>query len=118
MLSAATATVPFATRAQNLTNRPTVAFLSSVAKERNLPMINAFLQGMQELGFIEDRDFKFTYHSVEGHFDRLPSLAEEVLNSKPDVILATVTPEVVSVELWRRQFRLYVHSLRIPFSSD
>jgi putative ABC transport system substrate-binding protein len=29
--------------------------------------------------------------------DRLPSLAEEVLNSKPDVILATVTPAVVSV---------------------
>ena len=97
MVSAAAATVPFAARAQNLTNRPTVAFLSSVTKERNLPMINAFLQGMQELGFIEDRDFKFPYHSAEGHLDRLPSLAEEVLNSKPDVILATVTPAVVSV---------------------
>jgi hypothetical protein len=59
-LWAAAATFPFAARGQNLTNRPTVAFLSSVAKERNLPMINAFLQGMQELGFIEDRDFKCT----------------------------------------------------------
>jgi putative tryptophan/tyrosine transport system substrate-binding protein len=60
-------------------------------------MINAFLQGMQELDFIEGRDFKFAYRSVEGYLDRLPSLAEEVVNLKPDVILATVTPAVVSV---------------------
>lgn len=96
-LWAAAATFPFAARAQILTNRPIVAFLSSVAKERNLRMINAFLQGMQELDFIEGRDFKFAYRSAEGHLDRLPSLAEEVVNLKPDVILATVTPAVVSV---------------------
>ena len=96
-LWAAAAISPLAARAQILTNRPMVAFLSTVAKERNLRMINAFLQGMQELDFIENRDFKFAYRSAEGHFDRLPSLAEEVVNLKPDVILATVTPAVVSV---------------------
>jgi putative tryptophan/tyrosine transport system substrate-binding protein len=96
-LWAAATTFPFAARAQILTERPIVAFLSTVAKERNLRMINAFLQGMQELDFIEGRDFKFAYRSAAGYFDRLPSLAEEVVNLKPDVILATVTPAVVLV---------------------
>jgi putative ABC transport system substrate-binding protein len=88
---------PLAARAQVSTKRPVIAFMSVVAWERNLRMINAFLQGLQQLDFIEGRDFEFAYRSAEGHLDRLSSLAQEVVDLRPNVILATVTPAVVSV---------------------
>jgi putative ABC transport system substrate-binding protein len=88
---------PLAARAQVSTKRPVIAFLSSVLKQRNLRIFNAFLQGLQQLDFIEGRDFELAYRSAEGHLDRLPSLAKEVVDLKPNVILATVTPAVVSV---------------------
>ena len=58
-------------------------------------MINAFLKGLQQLDFIEGRDFEFAYRSAEAYLDRLPSLAKEVVDLRPNVILATVTPAVV-----------------------
>jgi putative ABC transport system substrate-binding protein len=97
LLGGAAVAQPFAARAQVSTKRPLIAFLSSVSKERNLRMIDSFLQGLQQLNFIEGRDFEFVYRSAEGHLDRLPSLAKEVVDLGPNVILATVTPAVVSV---------------------
>jgi putative ABC transport system substrate-binding protein len=97
LIGGATVAWPLAARAQISTKRSVIAFLSSVSKERNLQMINAFLQGLQQLDFMEGRDFEFAYRSVEGHLDRLPSLAKEMVDLSPNVILATVTPAVVSV---------------------
>jgi ABC-type uncharacterized transport system substrate-binding protein len=97
LLGGAAVARPFAARAQVSTKRSVIAVLQSVSKERNLRLINAFLQGMQQLDFIEGRDFDFTYRSAEGHLDRLPSLAKEVVDLRPNVIVATVTPAVVSV---------------------
>src|SRR6476620_4150083 len=97
LLGGAAIAQPFAAHAQVSTKRSVIAFLSSVSKERNLRMINAFLKGLQQLDFIEGRDFEFAYRSAEAHLDRLPSLAKEVVDLRPNVILATVTPAVVSV---------------------
>jgi putative ABC transport system substrate-binding protein len=97
LIGGATVAWPLAARAQISTKRSVIAFLSSVSKDRNLQMINAFLQGLQQLDFMEGRDFEFAYRSVEGHLDRLPSLAKEMVDLSPNVILATVTPAVVSV---------------------
>ncbi len=97
VLGGASLAWPLATRAQVSTKRPVIAFLSSVLKERNLRIFNAFLQGLQQLDFLEGRDFEFAYRSAEGHLDRLPLLAREVVDLRPNVILATVTPAVVSV---------------------
>ena len=97
LLGGAAIAQPFAAHAQVSTKRSVIAFLSSVSKERNLRMINAFLKGLQQLDFIEGRDFEFAYRSAEAHLDRLPSLAKEVVDLRPNVILATVTPAIVSV---------------------
>jgi putative ABC transport system substrate-binding protein len=44
--------------------------------------------GLQDLGYVEDRDFQITYRSSNGYQDRLPALAEELVRLNPDVILA------------------------------
>jgi hypothetical protein len=38
-----------------------------------------FVQGLQELGYVEGRDFHVTYRAAEGYQDRLPALAEELV---------------------------------------
>jgi putative ABC transport system substrate-binding protein len=86
-----------AARAQVSTKRPLIGFLSSVLRERNLQMIDAFVQGLRELDYVEGRDFDFAYRSADGRLDRFPALAEEMVRFQPDVILATVTPAVVAL---------------------
>jgi putative ABC transport system substrate-binding protein len=53
------------------------------------------VDSLRELGFVENQDFDFVYRSADGHLDRLPTLADEMIALQPDVILATVTPNVV-----------------------
>jgi putative tryptophan/tyrosine transport system substrate-binding protein len=89
------ATWPVAVRAQSSRKLPRIGFFSVVARERNQQMIDAFVNSLRELGFVENQDFDFVYRSADGHLDRLPTLADEMIALQPDVILATVTPTVV-----------------------
>jgi putative ABC transport system substrate-binding protein len=84
-----------AARAQVLAKRPVIAFMSLVARERNLALMDAFMQGLRRLDVVEGRDFELVLRSADGRLDRVPSLAQEVVDLRPDVILATATPGVV-----------------------
>jgi putative ABC transport system substrate-binding protein len=55
-----------------------------------------FLQGLQDLGYVEGRNFQITYRSSDGYQDRLPALAEELVRLQPDVIVAAGLDAVVA----------------------
>ncbi len=86
---------PLAARAEISTKRPLVAVLSAISKVGNSPL-NAFVQGLKELGYIDGQSADIVYRFAEEHLDRFPMLAAEVVGLKPDVILATVTPAAVA----------------------
>jgi putative ABC transport system substrate-binding protein len=52
---------------------------------------------MRELGYEEGSDFELLYRFSDGYADRIPSLAQEVVQLKPDVILATAPDTAVAV---------------------
>jgi putative ABC transport system substrate-binding protein len=54
--------------------------------------IDAFKQGLQELGYIEGRNLALELRFAEGKAERLPALAEELVQLKVDVILTGDTP--------------------------
>src|SRR5262249_27005419 len=56
-----------------------------------------FLQGLQDLGYVEARDFQMTYRSSDGYQDRLPALAEELVRLNPDVLVAAGLEAVVAL---------------------
>src|SRR6266849_2343328 len=58
----------------------------------------AFLQGLRDLGYIEDRDLEIEYRDVEGKYERLPALAAELVALKVDVILAAGTPQPLAAK--------------------
>jgi len=49
----------------------------------------AFTQGLRDLGHVEGRDVRFEYRWAEGHRDRFPELAADLVRAKVDVIIAS-----------------------------
>ena len=50
--------------------------------------LDGFRQGLRDLGWVEGRNVTIEYRWAEGHFDRLPALAEELVRLKVDVMVA------------------------------
>jgi putative ABC transport system substrate-binding protein len=69
---------------------PVVGLLTAI----NLPdwATEAIRAGLGEAGYVEGRNLTIVSLSAEGHFDRLPELAAELVNRKVAVILATSSP--------------------------
>ena len=55
-----------------------------------------FQQGLRDLGYIEGQNIRFEFRSAEGHIDRLPELAAELVRLKVDVIVTWFTPTAVA----------------------
>jgi putative ABC transport system substrate-binding protein len=53
---------------------------------------------MRELGDIEGRDFEMVYTSADGHVERLPKAAEELVQLNPDIIIASATIQAVAAK--------------------
>jgi putative ABC transport system substrate-binding protein len=53
------------------------------------PLFDEFLDGLKKLGYVEGRNLVIEWRSSEGHFDRLPALATELVRAKVDVIVAS-----------------------------
>ena len=54
----------------------------------------AFRQALQELGWVEGRNFRADYRWPSGDLDRMRAIAKEFVDLKPDVIFAGNTPSV------------------------
>src|SRR5579864_3603883 len=88
MLGSATVAWPLAVRAQQAA-MSTIGFLSSAAREPLARFVAAFKEGLSEGGYIEGRNVAIEYRWADGHYDRLPALAAELLARKVDVIVAS-----------------------------
>ena len=87
LLSIAAAAAIAPARAQSPPMRR-IGWLSprSAATERNPEVVR---RGLELMGFIEGRNLLIDFRFTEGDFGRLPTLAEELVRLRPDVILAT-----------------------------
>jgi len=81
---------PFA-QAQPKVARIGFLFAGALAQR---PQTQGFWQGLQELGYTPGRNLVIDVREAEGKFERLPDLARELVNLKPDVIVA-VTPAAI-----------------------
>jgi putative tryptophan/tyrosine transport system substrate-binding protein len=78
---------PFAARAQQK-RVPVIGLLSSTSPRPAGPFLAAVRQGLSETGYVEGQNVAIEYRGAEGHYDRLPALAADLVGRKVDVIAA------------------------------
>jgi putative ABC transport system substrate-binding protein len=71
---------------------PRIGFLAVGSREGRAFLINGFLQGLREHGYVEGQNILIEYRFSEGRNDRLPELAAELVNLKVKLILASGSP--------------------------
>ena len=94
----AAAAWPLAARAQGSTKRPVVAWLGLGTQPGSSVFVDAFMQGMRELGYSEGRDFEIVYRFANGYIEQLAILADEVVRLHPAVILAAASGPAVAAK--------------------
>jgi putative tryptophan/tyrosine transport system substrate-binding protein len=77
--------------AQSPPKRPLIGFLGATSKAKGAQYYSGFPIGMRELGYLEGRDYGFEDRYADGDVSRMPSLAEELVRLKPDVIVTSAT---------------------------
>jgi putative ABC transport system substrate-binding protein len=89
---------PLAARAQQQP-LPIVGFLSSLSRSDLGLVIPAFHDGLNGAGFVEGRNIGIEYRWAEGDYQRLPSLADDLVNEKVAVIAAiSGTPSALAAK--------------------
>jgi putative tryptophan/tyrosine transport system substrate-binding protein len=83
---------PLATRAQP--SLPLVGYLAAGAPSSEMRLREAFAKGLGEAGYEDGKNVQIEYRWAENQYDRLPSMAADLVRRRVAVITATTTPAV------------------------
>jgi putative tryptophan/tyrosine transport system substrate-binding protein len=62
------------------------------------PYVEALRQGLRDLGYIEGKNIVIEYRGAEGKLDRIPSLVNELLQLKVDVLIVPILSAILSAK--------------------
>jgi putative ABC transport system substrate-binding protein len=98
LVGGAAAAWPLAARGQLSTERPLIAYLAGGKQAVVSDLVDAFRDGLRELGHEEGRNVHIVYRFAEGRPERLPALAEELVRLKPAIILTGAVDAAVATK--------------------
>jgi putative ABC transport system substrate-binding protein len=84
------AALPFVAHAQQRVPRIGVLLVMSAE------LMGPYRERLRDLGYVEGKNIQFEVRSAQGQFSRLPELAAELVRSKVDIIVASLTPAVIA----------------------
>jgi putative tryptophan/tyrosine transport system substrate-binding protein len=97
----ATAAWPFGARAQQATKIPRIGFLSlgrGDKSDASIKTLDAFVPALSELGYTEGQNIAFDRKFADGDASKLSRLAQELVDSRVDVIVVLATPAARAVK--------------------
>jgi len=75
-----------------------IGMLERTSTAINAANLDAFRQGLRELGYVEGMSFAIEYRSADGRDERFPALATELVRLKVDLILTRGTPAALAAK--------------------
>jgi putative ABC transport system substrate-binding protein len=114
-LGGAAAAWPLAARAQQ-PKVPTIGALviGNISPEQ---FWREFRQGLRDLGYVEGQNIRFEFRSAEGHLDRLPELAAELVRLKVDIIVTWFTPTALAAKQATREIPIVMAETGDPIGT-
>src|SRR5262249_52967529 len=97
LLGGAAAMRPLAARAQQPA-MPVIGFLSSLLQPTPAPDTATVRLSLAEAGYLEGHNLGIEYRFTEGQYDRLPTMASELLRRQVAVIVAMGTPAALAAK--------------------
>src|SRR5205823_423681 len=88
---------PLASHAQQKA-MPVIGVLSPASSGPFSTLSTAFRQGLSEAGYVEGENLAIEYRFAEGHYDRLPALAADLVGRKVDLIMASTPPSALAAK--------------------
>jgi len=95
-----------------------IGFLSArrdASAESNF--VKPFLRRMRELGYVEGKNVRYEWRFADGKYDRLPSLAAELVRLKVDLILASPTPPARAAQQATKTIPIVMWSVANPIET-
>jgi putative ABC transport system substrate-binding protein len=106
---------PMGVRAQQQAGKvPRIGFLSLTSPSDRPPLLDAFRQGLRELGWVEAQNIVIDYRYAEGRVDRLPDLAAELVRLKVDLMLSWGTQGVTAARNATETIPIVMIAVRDP----
>jgi putative tryptophan/tyrosine transport system substrate-binding protein len=98
LLGGAAAAWPVAAHAQSVTKVPRIGLLSPFSPSDTAVWHQAFLRGLEQLGWLDGKNIIIEYRYADGQNDRLLALIADLQRLKVDVIVTAVTNDTLAAK--------------------
>ncbi|HKD42921.1 MAG TPA: ABC transporter substrate-binding protein [Myxococcaceae bacterium] len=98
MVGGCVLTAPLVAEAQRAGKSVTVGYLGNSSPSLEANLVDAFRDGLRQLGYVEGRNLIIEFRWADGQQERYATVAQELVRLKPDIILTAGTQGTVAAK--------------------